>query len=111
TRTVLGSGQSPATFLDASFRSGDLVVASAKFLALHRPPWQVAEVTIVRGDARGSHARRVGAIDLPGCSGSWCYQGTYATLAPEGLVYFALYDNGGASANFRVLAGLLPLTR
>jgi hypothetical protein len=110
TRTVLGSRHRTATLLAASFRSRDLVVASAKFLALHRPPWQVAEITIVRGDARGSHARRVGVIDLPGCSGNWCYQGTYATFVPGGLVYFALYDSGGLS-RFRVLAGFLPLTR
>ena len=62
TRMRLGTRRLPATLLDASFRSGNLVVASAKTLRLRRPPWSVEQITIVRGDARGSRARRVASV-------------------------------------------------
>ena len=62
TRTQLGTRQDPATLLDASFRSGRLLVASARTLHFNHPPWNVEEVSILRGDSRGAHGRRVSTV-------------------------------------------------
>jgi hypothetical protein len=56
TRMRSGTRQLPATLLDASFRSGNLVVASAKTLRLRRPPWSMEQIAIVRGDDRGARS-------------------------------------------------------
>jgi hypothetical protein len=114
TRMGLGTRRSPATLLDATFRSGKLVVASAKSLRLRRPPWNVEEITIVRGDARGSRARRVGSVaPAPfGSSSPFQWQPPiHGTFVPGGLVFFKKYYNFRRPGQTRVLAGSLPLGR
>jgi hypothetical protein len=72
---------------------------------------QLHEIEVVVGDDRGSHPRRLGAVDLPDAVGpsSDLYQTAYATFVPGGLVYFTFYHAGGTKT--RVLAGFLPLRR
>jgi hypothetical protein len=72
----------------------------------------VEEVRVVRGDARGSHARRVSSIaPAPfGARSRFQWQPPiYATFVPGGLVFFKLYYNFDHLYETRVLAGLLPL--
>ena len=114
TRMRLGTRQKRATLLDASFRSGKLIVASAKTLNFRRPPWSVEEISIVRGDTRGSHARRVSSVAPASFGGSspFTWQPPIlATLVPDGLVFFKNYHNIRGSSQTRVLAGFLPLRR
>ena len=112
TRMSLGARQNPATLLDAAFSSGNLVLASEKFLQLHRPPWNAVEISLVRGDPRGSHARRVGSAVLAPFAATSPFQWQPpddATFVPGGLVFFAKYYNFQKDTQTRFLAGFLPL--
>lgn len=114
TRMRLGTRRLPATLLDATFRSGNLVVASAKTLSLRRAPWSVEQITIVRGDARGSRARRLASVApapyRPTSPFQW-QPPIHATFVPDGLVFFKKYYNFREQAQTRVIAGFLPLGR
>ena len=104
----LGTRVNPAGLLDMSFRSGKLVVGSSRTLTYRRPPWNAEEISIVRGDARGSHARRVSSIaPTPfGSSSPFMWQPPiYGAFVPGGLVFFKLYYNFRGSEQTRVLVG------
>jgi hypothetical protein len=113
TRIVSGSRTSPAGLLAASFRSGGLEVASGRYLHLNKPPWDVEEISVTRGDARGAHARRLGSVaPVPFATNvqfQWQYP-AYAAFVPGGLVFFENYSNSENDAT-RFLAGFLPLGR
>ena len=114
TRMGLGTRTDPATLLDVSFRSGQLLVASAKTLHLKRSPWSVEEISIVRGDKRGSHARSVSKIaPAPfGPRSPFQWQPPIdATFVPDGVVFFKRYFNFREPDQTRVVAGLLGLRR
>ena len=104
----LGTRESPAGLLDMSFRSGKLVIGSSRTLTYRRPPWNAEEISIVRGDARGSHARRVSSIaPAPfGANSPFMWQPPiYGAFVPGGLVFFKLYYNFRGSEQTRVLVG------
>jgi hypothetical protein len=114
TRMHLGTRLLPATLLDASFRSGNLVVASSRTVRLRRAPWSLDQISVVRGDARGSRARRVASVApapfRPTSPFQW-QPPIHASFVPDGLVYFKKYYNFRAGNQTRVLAGFLPLVR
>ena len=104
----LGTRESPAGLLDMSFRSGKLVIGSSRTLTYRRPPWSAEEISIVRGDARGSHARRVSSIaPAPfGPSRPFMWQPPiYGAFVPGALVFFKLYYNFRNDSETRVLVG------
>ncbi len=111
TKLASGTRESPANLLDASDRSSHLTAAYIASRSRDPAKAQVHEIEVVSGDARGSHPRHVGAVDLPDAIGPSAdlYHTAYATFAPGGLVYFAFYYPGGPKT--RVLAGLLRLGR
>jgi len=119
TRMGLGTRQTPATLLDASFRSGHLEVASvkpgSKLVKVGAGFANVFEISVVRGDARGSHARRVGSVEVPGSSGdptrdAYIIAGYgYATLVPGGLVYFMPYNAVRSYTKTRLITGVVTL--
>ncbi len=114
TRMYLGTRENHATLLDASYRSDSLIVASEKSRQLHSPPWNVSEISLVRGDSRGSHSRPAGLVAPAPFGGSSPFQWqppVHATLVPGGLVFFKNYVNFREPNRSRVLAGFLPLTR
>ncbi len=114
TRMYLGTRENHATLLDASFRNGNLVVASETSRQLHRPPWNVQEITLVRGDTRGSHSRRAGSIAPAPFGPSSPFQWrppVDAAFVPGGLVFFKKYYHFREPNQTRVLAGFLPLAR
>ena len=107
----LGTRVSPAGLLDMSFRSGKLVVGSSRTLTYRRPPWSAEQISIVRGDARGAHARRVRSTAPvpfgPGSPFMW-QPPIYGAFVPGGLVFFKLYYNFRRDSETRVLVGSLP---
>jgi hypothetical protein len=109
----LGTRSQPAGLLDMSFSSGKLVVGSVKTLTYRRPPWSAEEISIVRGDARGAHARKVTStapVPFKPSSRYMWQPPMYGAFVPGALVFFKLYYNfrGGDS---RVLVGSLPVGR
>jgi hypothetical protein len=107
----LGTRTSPPGLLDMSFSSGKLVVGSSRTLNYRRPPWSAEQISIVRGDARGAHARRVRSIaPVPFKTSStfmWAPP-IYGAFVPGGLVFFKLYYNFRNDSQTRVLVGSLP---
>jgi hypothetical protein len=114
TKMVSGNRTSPANLLAASFRPGGLEVASGRYLQLHKPPWSEEEISVARGDARGSQARSAGsAAPAPFAATSpmtWQPRDD-AAFAPGGLVFFKKYYNFQHETQTRFLAGFLPLAR
>ena len=89
------------------------LVASGRYLQLHKPPWSVEEISITRGDARGARARRLGAAAPTPFAATSQFQWqhpAYAAFVPGGLVFFEKYYNYENDAT-RFLAGFLPLVR
>ena len=111
TRMASGTRENPADLLATSDRSGHLTAAYIASRSPDPAKAQVHEIEVVSGDARGSHPRRLAAVDLPDAIGPSddLYQTAYATFVPGGLVYFAFYYPGRTKT--RILAGFLPLTR
>jgi hypothetical protein len=105
-----GTRQNPATLIDASFRAGKLVVASAKTLTYRHAPWSAEEISIVRGDARGAHARKVASARpvpfKPGSLFQW-QPPIDGAFVPGALVFFKLHYNFRSNES-RVLVGSLP---
>lgn len=111
TMMPLGTRLHPAGLLDMSFSSGKLVVGSSRTLTYRRPPWSAEQISIVRGDARGAHARRVrSTAPVPfGPSSPFMWQPPiYGAFVPGALVYFKLYYNFRRDSETRVLVGSLP---
>jgi hypothetical protein len=106
----LGTGRSPPGLLDMALQSGKLVVGASRTLRYRHPPWSAEEISVLRGDARGSHARRVSSIApapfSPSSSFAW-QPPIYGAFVPGGLVFFKLYYNFHGS-DTRVLVGSLP---
>ena len=109
TRMASGSREYPAGLLAATDRSGHLTAAYIASRSPDPAKAQVHEIEVVSGDARGSHPRRLGVVDLPDSIGPSddLYQNAFATFVPGGLVYYGFYYPGGTRT--RVLAGFLPL--
>lgn len=109
TRMASGTRENGANVLAATDHSGRLAAAYVTSRSPDPAKAQVHEIEVVVGDARGSHPRRLGVIDLPDSVGPSfdLYLNAYATFVPGGLVYFAFYYPGGAKT--RVLGGFLPL--
>jgi hypothetical protein len=114
TRMHLGTRLLQATLLDASFRSGNLVVASSRTVRLRRSPWSLDQISVARGDARGSRARRIASVApapyAPTSPFQW-QPPIHASFVPNGLVFFKKYYNFRAANQTRVLAGFLPVGR
>ena len=116
TRTVLTTSRGPMTTVGSQLfchlpggTQGELRRVP---MFVGRPPWTVEEITVVRGDARGSHARRVSAAaPAPfGANSPFQWQPPIlAAFVPDGLVFFKLYHNFRELDQTRVLAGLLPV--
>jgi hypothetical protein len=112
TRMVAGSSTSPAELLAASFGPRGLEVAAGRFVQLHKPPWNVEEISVVRGDARGSHARRLASVAPAPFAATSSFQWQHpaeAAFVPGGLAFFEKYYNFQHETQTRFLAGLLPL--
>ncbi len=111
TRMASGTRENPADLLATSDRSGRLTAAYIASRSPDPAKAQVHEIEVVIGDARGSHPRRLAAVDLPDAIGPSAdlYQTAYATFVPGGLVYVAFYYPGRTKV--RILAGFLPLAR
>lgn len=110
-RMHLGTRTHHATLVAATFRSGHLVVASSVPRQLRHPPWNLDEIALVRGDARGSHARRVRSVAPAPFGGSSPFQWAppiYGAFVPGAFVFFKLYYNFRHESETRVLVGSLP---
>jgi hypothetical protein len=99
-RLASGTRETPATLLAAADCSGRLAAASIarRDVDFGKPSArEVWRIEVVRGDARGSHARSVASVDLPDGLNQTdpdrysLYQFANATFVPGGLVYFAVY--------------------
>jgi len=110
TRMASGAREYPANLLAAADRSGHLTAAYIASRSPDPAKAQVHEIEVVSGDARGSHPRRLGVVDLPDAIGPSddLYQNAFATFVPGGLVYFAFYYPGGTKTH--TLIGFLPLS-
>lgn len=112
-RMASGTRNQPATLLAASDSSGRLTAALIASRSPGPAKAPVERIDVVRGDARGSHARSVASVDLPSVIDPTdydhfaLYATAVATFVPGGLEYFALY-RGTPS---RVLAGYVPIAR
>jgi hypothetical protein len=114
TKVRSGTRQLPTSRIDATFQSGSLLVASARTLRFRRPPWSVEEISIVRGDARGSHSRRASAVAPSPFRVTSPFQWQppiQGSFVPGGFVYFKSYYNFRNENQTRVVAGFLPLGR